>query len=288
MALLGTGIMGAGMARSMRRAGLPVRVWNRTGERARALASEGVTVCEIAEEAVRGADIVMTMLADGPAVHDAMTLSSPGFREGQVWAQTSTVGVASLDRLAGLARDYGLVFVDAPVLGTRQPAERGELTVFAAGPDGSGARLRALLTPVFEAIGQRTLWLGQVGQATRLKLAANSWVLALTNAVGESLALSRGLGLDPELFLQVIAGGPTDCQYLHVKARAILTGDLTPSFSAALAGKDARLITEAAETAGLRLDVAAAGAERFRRTAELGHGEEDMAAVYFASFDSTR
>jgi len=281
VALLGTGIMGLGMGRSMLRSGLPLHAWNRTPARARALGPDGAVIAAAAADAVRDADVIVTMLSDGAAVSAAMTAAAPGLREGQVWAQASTVGVAGLEPLAGLAREHGLLFVDAPVLGTRQPAEQGALTVFAAGPDAA----RPVLAPVFDAIGRKTVWLGtSPGTASRLKLVVNSWVLAVTTGVAEALALARGLDIDPDLFLQAVAGGPLDCAYLQSKAAAILSGDFTANFSVALAGKDARLVTEAGTAAGVRLDVAPAVADRFRRAAELGHADEDMAATYFASF----
>ncbi len=281
VALLGTGIMGLGMGRSMLRSGLPLHAWNRTPARARALGPDGAVIAAAAADAVRDADVIVTMLSDGAAVSAAMTAAAPGLREGQVWAQASTVGVAGLEPLADLAREHGLLFVDAPVLGTRQPAEQGALTVFAAGPDAA----RPVLAPVFDAIGRKTVWLGtSPGTASRLKLVVNSWVLAVTTGVAEALALARGLDIDPDLFLQAVAGGPLDCAYLQSKAAAILSGDFTANFSVALAGKDARLVTEAGTAAGVRLDVAPAVADRFRRAAELGHADEDMAATYFASF----
>jgi len=282
VALLGTGIMGLGMGHSMLRAGLPLRAWNRTPARARALESAGAAIAATPAGAVRDASVIVTMLADGAAVSDVMAAAAPGLRGGQVWAQLSTVGVAGLAPLAALAREHGLLFVDAPVLGTRQPAEQGALTVFAAGPDAA----RPVVQPVFDAIGRRTVWLGaEPGTASRLKLVVNSWVLAVTTGAAEALALARGLDIDPELFLQAIAGGPLDCAYLQAKAAAILSGDFSPNFTVELAGKDARLVTEAGAAAGVRLDVAAAVAARFRRAAELGHADEDMAATYFASFD---
>jgi 3-hydroxyisobutyrate dehydrogenase len=285
VALLGAGIMGAGMARSMLRAGIPLRVWNRTRSRAEPLEADGAIVCGSPAEAARGADVIVTMLADGPTVLDVMTAAAPGLAPGQIWAQTSTVGISWLEELAELARDRGIMLIDSPVLGTRQPAEQGQLTVFAAAPADASESIRERVRPVFDAIGQKTVWLPGVGAATRLKLVVNSWVLALTNAVGEAVALARGLGTDPEAFLEVISGAGTDCPYLHMKAHAIISKDFTPSFGAALAGKDADLIVEAAEAAGLRLDGASAVRERFHRAAALGHGEEDMAAIYFASFN---
>jgi len=287
VALLGTGIMGIGMARNMLRAGIPLRVWNRTRSRAEPLEADGAAVCGDPGEAVLGADIIVTMLADGPTVFEVMTAAGPGLSPGQIWAQMSTVGLAWLDELTELARDRELVFLDAPVLGTRKPAEEGQLTVFAAGPEEASPSVRERVRPVFDAIGRKTVWQDEVGAATRLKLVTNSWIAALNVAAGETVALARALGVDPEAFLESVAGGLSDSPYLHMKARAILDEDYTPNFSVALAGKDARLIKEAGEAAGLHMDVASAAAERFGRAAALGHGDDDMAAAYFASFDGT-
>lgn len=283
--LLGTGIMGAAMARNLARAGLDVRAWNRSREKAEPLAAEGVRVADSPADAVRGADVVLTMLYDGPAALEVMRAAAPGLAPGTVWAQSTTAGLDGFEALTGFAAEHGLLFVDAPVLGTRAPAEAGQLTVLAAGP----AEARTALVPVFEAIGSRTVWAGDdapADAATRLKLVINSWVLAVTHGTAEALALAEGLGVDPAGFLDAVEGGPLDMGYLRAKAALILGGGLTPpSFATTTAEKDARLIVAAGERAGVRLDVAAAGAERFRRAAEQGHGAEDMAASYFASFD---
>jgi 3-hydroxyisobutyrate dehydrogenase len=285
VALLGTGIMGAGMARNLLGAGISLRVWNRTRERCDFLEAEGAVVCDSPAEVVRGADVIVTMLSDGPTVLEVMTAAAPGLTPGQILAQTSTVGIGWLAQLAEFARAHGTVFLDSPVLGTRPAAEGGQLVVFSAGPEDASESIRERVRPVFDAIGRKTVWLDHVGAATRLKLVANSWILSLTAAVGESVALAEGLGVDPEAFLGALSGGPTDSPYLHVKARAIAEDDFTPNFSVALAGKDARLIVEAGESAGLHMDLAAAAAERLQRAADYGHGEDDMAAAYFASFD---
>ncbi|MFG2307740.1 NAD(P)-dependent oxidoreductase [Streptomyces sp. NPDC048566] len=286
--VLGTGIMGAAMARNIARAGHAVRVWNRSSGKAEPLAADGAHVAATPEEAVRGADVVLTMLYDGPATLDTMRQAAPGLREGTVWAQSTTAGIDAVADLAGLARAHGLAFFDAPVLGTRAPAEAGQLTVLAAGPPAA----RDTVRPVFDAVGSRTVWTGEdgaAGSATRLKLVANSWVLAATAATGESLALARGLGVDPQDFLGLIAGGPLDMGYLHAKAGLVLENRLSPAaFAVTTAEKDARLIVAAGRAHGVRLDVAEAAAERLARAAAHGHGDEDMAAAYFASFAEGR
>ncbi|MFE4449376.1 NAD(P)-dependent oxidoreductase [Streptomyces sp. NPDC056796] len=279
VAVLGTGIMGSGMARSLLRAGLPVRAWNRTRSRAEPLAAHGATVTDTAAEAVGGADVVLTALNDGPSVAETLTAAAPGLRPGQIWLQSSTVGLDATAALAARAAEQGLVYLDAPVSGTKQPAEQGALTVFVSGPSAA----RETVRPVLDAIGQRTVWTGdEPGTATRLKLVANTWVINLVNGVAECLNLAEGLGLDPRLFLDAMKGGALDTPYLHGKAAAVLSGDLSPSFALSTALKDTRLILEAAEASGVTLDLIAASAERFTRAEAAGHGGQDMIATYYA------
>ncbi|MEV0401420.1 NAD(P)-dependent oxidoreductase [Actinoallomurus sp. NPDC050550] len=278
VALLGTGIMGAAMARNLLAAGLDLRAWNRT--RAKAEAVDGLKVAGTPAEAAEGADVIITMLNDGAAVRQAMEQAAPGLREGQIWAQMSTVGLAPLDGLVEIADRHGLVFVDAPVQGSRRPAEQGQLIVLASGPDGAREPLR----PVFDAVGKETLWLGPAGAGSGLKLVTNTWALTLISGVGEALALAKALDVDPQAFRDVVGAGPMNSAMLQQKAAAIVDGDFAPTFTVTNAEKDTRLIGEAARSAGVRMDVIEAARERFRRAALAGHGEEDMAAGYFASF----
>ncbi|WP_329213982.1 NAD(P)-dependent oxidoreductase [Streptomyces sp. NBC_01485] len=285
VSVLGTGIMGAAMARNLARAGHTVRAWNRTRTKAEPLTADGVRVVDTPAEAVDGADVVLTMLYDGPATLEVMREAAPALRAGVAWVQSTTAGIDAIGDLAAFARAHDLVFFDAPVLGTRQPAEAGQLTVLAAGPQAS----RDAVAPVLDAVGARTVWTGEdggAGSATRLKLVANSWVIAATAAAGEVLALSQSLDVDPNAFFELIAGGPLDMAYLKAKTGLILDDRLSPAqFAVTTAAKDARLIIEAGRANGVRLDVAAASAERLERAAAQGHGDEDMAAAYFASFD---
>ncbi|MFJ4582596.1 NAD(P)-dependent oxidoreductase [Streptomyces echinatus] len=287
VSVLGTGIMGAAMARNLVRAGHTVRVWNRTRAKAEPLAADGAQVAGTPAAAVEGADVVLTMLYDGPAALEVMREAAPALRSGAAWVQSTTAGIEGVGALAAFAHEHGLVFFDAPVLGTRQPAEAGQLLVLAAGPSAD----RAAVTPVFDAVGARTVWSGEdgaAGTATRLKLVANSWVIAATAAVGEVLALAGALGVDPQDFFDAIGGGPLDMGYLRAKSALVLEDRLTPpQFAVATAAKDARLIVRAGEEHGVRLDVAAASAERLERAAAQGHADEDMVAAYFASFGST-
>lgn len=284
VAVLGTGTMGAPMARNVARREMALRVWNRTREHAEPLAADGAVVTATPAEAVTGADVVITMFDSGETVHTVMAEAAPALSRGAVWAQMGTVGVAWTGRLAELAADNGVVFVDAPVQGTKQPAEEGTLVILAAGPEPA----RAALAPVFAAVGKKTVWVDEDAAAaggSRLKLATVSISLAITAVVAEALALAKGLGVDPRLVNDVVTGGPMDSPYVQVKTRAILDGDYTPSFATRHAAENGRLIVEAATAAGVKMDVAAAVEARLRRAVAQGHGDDDMAATYFASFD---
>ena len=274
VAVLGTGIMGAPMARSIAAAGHEVRAWNRTRERAEPLAEHGVTVADAPAEAVEGADVVVTMLADGDAV-EAVVADLP-LPEGSVWAQMSTVGAEALERLVARAEGAGVPIVDAPVLGTRAPAEQGQLTVIAAGPP----QARERCAPVFDAVGSRTVVLGdEPGTATRMKLVLNTWLLALVEGLAESIALAERLGVDPAKFIEIIDGGPLGPPYAKMKGTMMIERSYEPSFSLALAAKDARLALGAAEAQGLELPALRAIRAQLEKAVELGHGDEDMAAA---------
>lgn len=177
----------------------------------------------------------------------------------------------------GAGRGGHRSFVDAPVLGTKQPAEAGELLVLASGPQPA----RELCQPVFDAVGRATRWLGdEPGLATRAKLVLNTWVLELVGATAEVVSLSRALGLDPHFFLEAIAGGPLDSAYAQTKGRAMIEGTTEePSFPLALARKDVELVREAASAHDLALPMADALAAGFARAVEDGLGDQDMAAV---------
>ncbi|GAB2554229.1 NAD(P)-dependent oxidoreductase [Nocardia heshunensis] len=282
VAILGTGTMGAGMARSLQRAGITTRVWNRTLAKAEPLAAEGITVLVDAAEAVKDADVVITMLSDGAAVLSSMAAAAPGLRAGQIWLQTSTVGIEPTTELASLAERHQLRLIDAPVIGTRQPAENGQLLVLAAGD----RQALADATPVLDAVAARTIPLGdnaEAATASRLKLVVNSWVLATTVATAEAIALAEGLGLDTTAFAALVQGSAVDSPYLQVKANAIAAGDFTPNFGLDMAAKDAVLIADAAEAVGVRTDVIDAVAARLRRSVEDGLGEKDVSATYLSS-----
>lgn len=280
VAVLGAGgTMGFAMARNLARAGFDVRGWNRSREKAEPLTDDGAQVLDSPAEAARGAEIVITMLADSGAVLDTMRSALAGdVGQNVIWVQTSTIGEEATDRCLALAREHGLEFVDAPVLGTKEPAEQGKLVVLASGPE----RVHDRLAPVFDAIGSRTMWVGGAGEGSKLKLVTNAWLVSIVEGAAEAIALAEAQGLDPQLLLDAVEGGPLDLPYLRLKAKAIAERNFEPSFTLKLAAKDAGLVEEAARRHDVELPVVGA----IRRRMEEGipeHGEQDMSATFLTS-----
>ena len=176
------------------------------------------------------------------------------------------------------AGQLGVAFIDAPVLGTKQPAEQGKLVVLASGAEEARTRIQ----PIFDAVSQKTIWVGEAGSSTRLKLVLNSWVLTVTEGAAETIALAEGLGLDPALLFEALDGGTLDLPYLRIKGKAIVERNFEPAFRLALAAKDAALVEDAAKRRGLDLPVLEAVRARMAEGAKE-HGDEDMAATYLAS-----
>jgi len=281
VAFLGTGRMGGPMAANLARGGLGVRVWNRTSSRAEALAADGAVVAASPAEAVRGATIVITMLADGPATERAAT-GPDGFlaaAPGVTWVQMGTIGIEWTARLADIAAARGVVFVDAPVSGSEGPARAGQLTILASGPE----PVRDALAQVFVLLGRATVWLGQAGQGTRAKLVLNNWLADLTETTAETLSFARRLGLDPADIVDLLQSNPLGAPYAVQKARAMLAGDFSPSFALKHALKDAELAAQAAQANGAALTLTGALLPRWRLTAASGHADDDLAAVYLTA-----
>ena len=278
-AVLGTGIIGAAVARNLAKAGIETSAWNRTAEKAEPLADDGVRVADDPADAVEGAGAIITVLGDGDSVADVMDGEDGALAaaaDDAVWIQLSTVGLEPIERLIHLASDAGVTFIDAPVLGTRKPAEDGNLIVLASGPDEAIGRCK----DIFEAIGARTVELGEAGQSSRMKLVLNGWLLSLTAGLAQSLNLAEALDVDPEKFLSVIEGGPLDVDYAHMKGAMMISRQYETSFSLANAAKDAGLVVAAADAHGVELALAETIRELFDEALEQGHGASDMAAVH--------
>ena len=282
VAVIGAGgTMGLPMARNIAGTGIEVRAWNRSREKAQPLADDGVEVLDTAAEAATGASVLLTILTDADAVADAMEGSDgvlTGAEKGALWLQMSTIGIEGTERCATLAEENGLTLVDAPVVGTKQPAEQGKLTVLASGPEEARERCE----PIFDPISQKAIWLGEAGTGTRMKLVINSWLLSLVEGLAETIAFAEGIDVDAAQFLETIEGGPIDNPYAQLKGRMMIERSFEPAFKLELAAKDARLVLEAMERHDLELPMLSAIRAQLEEAAEA-HGEKDMSATYLAS-----
>jgi 3-hydroxyisobutyrate dehydrogenase len=259
------------MARNISGAGIDVRVWNRTPDRAEGLGE----VARSPAEAVEGADVMLTMLADGDAV-EAVARDALGALSGDaVWLQMSTVGIVANERLAKLAEERGVTFVDAPVSGTKKPAEDGALMVLASGP--RDARERA--KPIFDAVGGKVVELGEAGEGQRFKLVLNAWLAGLLSALAETIAFAESIGVDPAQFLDSIDGAAVGAPYAQLKGKMMIDRSFPTSFSLDLMRKDVGLVLEAAERHGFDAQLMQTIAKVLDRAIEAGHGDEDMAAA---------
>jgi 3-hydroxyisobutyrate dehydrogenase len=277
VAVLGIGAMGHGMATSALRAGIPTIVWNRTPAPTRDLAELGADVTESAADAARRAAIVVTMVTDTDAVvsiaRDRGMLQA--LAPGAVWAQMSTIGVAGTEHVAALvqAERPEVMLLDAPVSGSREPAERGQLTIFASGPEQARPRVAAL----FDALGQRTVWVGAVGAGSRLKLVNNTLVAFAAEAVANAAALARRLGLKTETVIQALAGSPLVSPWQAAKLQRIATGEFSAQFALSLALKDVRLALQAAGEH--RFAALACLADEWQQAVDQGLGDQDLTVV---------
>ncbi len=276
--VLGTGAMGAGMARSMLRDGIEVAVWNRTAERSQPLAAEGAAIARDPIAAVTDADVVVAMLFDAAATLEVMGTVLPAMQEGAVFVQCATVGVDGAAHTAAVAAQHGVPFLDCPVLGTKAPAEQGNLVMLASGDPA----LRERVQPAFDAMAAKTIWVGdEPGVGSKLKLVCNAWIGALAAAVGQSFALAKGLGVDQQLMLEAFDGAAAGSPYLQAKGKAIIESSYAPQFSVDGVRKDTGLIRDAIVASGLSTALVDGVRAAFDAASAAGHGDDDMAAVYF-------
>ncbi|HEY6787411.1 MAG TPA: NAD(P)-dependent oxidoreductase [Trebonia sp.] len=277
VAVLGTGIMGSAMVRALLRDLLPVVVWDRSADVMDGLARDGATAARSAAEAVRDAGVVITMLPTAEVIESVMFGQQvvQALAPGATWAQMGTIGVEATAQTAvqlGKLRP-DVLFVDAPVSGSKGPAEQGQLLILASGPDAA----RAPLSRPFAAMGRTTIWLGKAGQGSRLKLVVNSYMSTLIEGVAEAVELARRLGIDAAALEAAIADGPLDAPIADAKLHKITRGDYAPEFPLEWALKDVDLALAASGTIGLPL--LAALSRQWHAAVEDGHGREDVSAA---------
>jgi 3-hydroxyisobutyrate dehydrogenase len=282
IAVLGTGRMGTPIARNLLAAGFSVSVWDRSPSRLETLAGDGARAASVAAEAAEGADVVLTMLPDGPTIEQVVSGPEGALAAlwpGSVWIQMATIGDDWTQRLGELAADHRVEYVDSPVSGSDGPARERELIVLASGPE----EVRPRVEPIFDAIGRKTLWLGPAGNGSRFKVVLNNWLATQVEAVAETIALTEALGIDPNLFIETLADGPLGSPYAEAKGRAMIGGNFAPGFALRLAFKDVGLALDAAREHDLELPVTDALAPRWQEAIAGGHADEDVSAVFTAA-----
>ncbi len=280
VAVLGTGIMGSAMARNLIANNLQTKVWDRSPSATDPLSEAGAKVARSPDIAVQDAPIVITMLPTADVVNEVIFDGKvvEAFSHGVVWAQMGTIGLGATTEITKRLHDLrpDVLFVDAPVSGSKGPAEAGELLILASGP----AEASAILDPAFSAIGRKTVWLGEAGQGSRMKLVVNAYMSALIEGVAEAIELAHQLGVESSKLGEAIEGGPLDAPIADAKLHKIERGDFAPEFPLEWALKDVDLALEAAGDA--RLPMLSALSRQWRAAVDAGHGREDVSAARLA------
>ena len=275
VAFLGLGIMGSRMAANQRDAGHELVVWNRTREKADAF---GGSVAGTPAEAAADADVVVTMVVDGPQV-EAVLLgedgAAHGAREGTLFVDMSTIGPTAARAIAAALADRGLRFVDAPVTGSSPKAESGTLTIMAGGDAADVERAR----PLFEAMGETIVHAGPIGQGQMVKLVNNAVAAANAVTLGQALIAGKATGADLDALLSVMGAGSAGSVMLDLKSGPMRTHDYATLFKTEHMLKDVRLCLEETEAAGVPFPAAADAREILAAAVGRGHGQDDFAAV---------
>jgi 3-hydroxyisobutyrate dehydrogenase len=273
--LLGVGLMGSAMAHRLLDRGIAVIAWDRDSEHVRALEGRGVQRSEAPSEVVSGAGVVITMLPTAAVVLDVVEPLLEDWPEDTIWVQMSSVGASEADHLTQVAEAHAVRLVDAPVSGSTHPAEEGELTILASGPDST----RSAVGPVFDALASRVLWVGKAGMGSRLKLAANQWMITVVAALAESMHLCEAMGLDQQQFIALLDGGPLGSAYALQKLDEMRRHEYPAGFPIRLALKDLELVREVEKSSRATMPLLDAVLDRFA-SASQELADQDLAAIY--------
>jgi 3-hydroxyisobutyrate dehydrogenase len=273
--LLGVGLMGSAMARRLLDRGIAVVAWDRDPEQLRALEGRGGQPAQAPSEVVSGAGVVITMLPTAAIVLDVVEPLLKDWPQDTIWLQMSSVGAAEADQLTQVAEAHAVRLVDAPVSGSTHPAEQGQLTILASGPDS----VRTAVEPIFDALASRALWVGEAGMGSRLKLAANHWMITMVGALAESMHLCQAMGLDQQHFIELLDGGPLGSAYAVQKLEEMRRHKYPAGFPVRLAVKDLELVREVEQSSRVTMPLLDVVLERFMAASEE-LADQDLAAIY--------
>ena len=276
---IGLGIMGSRQAANLARAGFELTVHNRTRERADTWAAEhGGVVAATPRELAERSDVVITMVVDGPQV-EALLLGEDGAlagaRPSALFVDMSTIAPSDARRLGATLREHGHGFVDAPVTGSAPRAEDGTLTIMVGGEEDDVARAM----PLFEAMGELIVHVGEVGRGQQVKVISNAVAAVNCATLAQAIVVGRREGVDLEAMLRVMGAGAANSQMLQLKGGSMLEHDFEPLFKLEHMLKDVVFCLEEARAAGAPFPFAALAGELYSAGAGRGLGERDFAAV---------
>ncbi|AYN38473.1 NAD(P)-dependent oxidoreductase [Streptomyces dangxiongensis] len=275
---IGLGVMGQPMALRLASAGTPLVVWNRTAERAEALRAAGAEVAADPGEVFARAETVLLMLADGAAVDAVLGRGTPALARrvaGRTVVHMGTTSPEYSHALEAEIRTAGGRYVEAPVSGSRVPAERGQLVGMLAGERDAVTAVRPLLDPMC----RETFVCGPAPGALLMKLSVNLFLITQVTGLAEAFHFAERQGLDRGLFLEVLDAGPMASAVSRMKAPKLRERDFAVQAAALDVLKNNRLIAEAARTAGLASPLLDVCHSLFEETVAQGHGGADMVAV---------
>ena len=272
---IGTGIMGAPMARRLIRGGHRVRVFNRSPEKARVMVADGATVTADATACVTGADAIFIMVPDTPDVEATVAKIEPALKAGQLVIDMSTISPAAERAIAARLKSKGVEYLDAPVSGGDVGAREGTLAIMVGGDTAAFDRAR----PLFDLMGKRVTHMGAAGAGQMTKLANQIAVAVALEAAAEAIKFATAGGLDASRVVEAIGAGAAGSWQLSNLGPKIIAGDYRPGFFIKLIRKDLRLVTEAARESGLALPGLSLMASMFNSAAALGHDLDGTQAV---------
>lgn len=283
VAVLGLGAMGHAFAANLLKKGFTVYGWNRTPGRGDDLASEGLVQRETAAQAVSDAQVIIAMLTDGDATLAAIRAIAPSCPQNATFCQMGTIGIQETADAIALLKTLrpDMLYLDAPVSGTKAPAENAQILVMASGDQQRAGAAQQ----VFDAISRGTQWYGEAGNSQKMKLVINAWLISMMQGVAESMQLAHQFGFTPGQLWETLDGGPLAAPYVKGKLEMIRKDDYTPQMQLQHALKDARLALANAPQG--TMPMMSEIVEMWTQASQSGLAEQDLAAVY-AWLDNAR
>ena len=276
---IGLGIMGSRMAANLLKAEHGLKIFNRTREKAETLIREGAEWCDTPAQLAQKVDILFTMLAHPEAVNQ-LAFSDNGYMENMkpnaIWVDCSTVNPSFSKAMAAETKKRQIRYVDAPVLGTKKPAQEGQLLFFVGGKNEDVETLK----PYFKIMGKAVKHVGKQGAGASFKMVVNLLVAQNILIFSEAVALGRALGFSQEMLFDMLLDGPMAAPYLSLKRPKIEEGNFEADFPLKWMHKDLHLVALTAYEKGVALPTTNAAKELFLQAKKSGLGEKDFAAIF--------